>query len=127
MFSFRTIQGVNMLNKLLVAFAITLLHVSVIFAQNSTGKIVGTVSAADGAVAGATITVTDDQTGKERTVNTNSDGAYEVSQLDFGSYSVRIAATGFKTFVATKVKIDAGREYQLNAQLESVKSSNKWS
>lgn len=118
MFSFRTIQGVNMLNKLLVAFAITLLHVSAIFAQNTTGKIVGTVSAADGAVAGATITVTDDQTGKERTVNTNSDGAYEVPQLEFGSYSVRIAATGFKTFVATKVKIDIGREYQLNAQLE---------
>ena len=107
-----------MLNKLLVALAITFLPVSSILAQTTTGKIVGTVSAADGAVAGATITVTDDQTGKERTVSSNSDGAFEVPQLEFGSYSVRIAATGFKTFVATKVKIDAGREYQLNAQLE---------
>src|SRR5688500_20162665 len=101
-----------MLNKLLVALAITLLNASAIFAQNTAGKIVGTVSAADGAVAGATITVTDDQTGKERTVNSNSDGAYEDPQLEFGSYSVRIAANGFKTFVATKGKIDAGREYQ---------------
>jgi hypothetical protein len=33
-------------------------------------------------------------------------------------YSVKIAATGFKTFVATQVKIDAGREYKLNALLE---------
>ncbi len=107
-----------MVNKLLAAFAVSLLLASAIFAQNTTGKIVGTVSAADGAVAGASITVTDDQTGKERTVTTNSNGAYEVPQLEFGSYSVRIAATGFKTFVATKVKIDAGREYQLNAQLE---------
>jgi hypothetical protein len=101
-----------MVNKLLAAFAVTLLLASAILAQNTTGKIVGTVSAPDGAVAGASITVTDDQTGKERTVTTNSDGAYEVPQLEFGSYSVRIAATGFKTFVATKVKIDAGREYR---------------
>src|SRR5215510_5754641 len=107
-----------MLPRLLIAFAITLLHASLLFAQNTTGKIVGTVSAPDGAVAGATVTVTDDQTGKERTVTSNGEGAFEVPQLEFGSYSVKIAATGFKTFVATKVKIDAGREYQLNALLE---------
>ena len=107
-----------MLHRLLIAFAITLLHASLLFAQNTTGKIVGTVSAADGAVAGATVTVTDDQTGKERTATSNSEGAFEVPQLEFGSYSVKISATGFKTFVVTKVKIDAGREYQLNAQLE---------
>jgi len=107
-----------MLHRFLIAFGITLISASVLCAQNTVGKIVGTVSAADGAVAGATITVTDDQTGKERTVTSNSEGAFEVPQLEFGSYSVKIAATGFKTFLATKVKIDAGREYQLNAQLE---------
>ena len=107
-----------MLHRLLIAFAITLLNASVLLAQNTTGKIVGTVSAADGAVAGASVTVTDNQTGKERTVTSNSEGAFEVPQLEFGSYSVKIAATGFKTFVATQVKIDAGREYQLNALLE---------
>ncbi len=32
-----------------------------IFAQSTTGKIVGTVSTADGAVAGATFVVTDNQ------------------------------------------------------------------
>ena len=107
-----------MLHRLIFALGITLLNASLLVAQNTTGKIVGTVSAADGAVAGATVTVTDDQTGKERTVTSNSEGTFEVPQLEFGSYSVKIAATGFKTFVATKVKIDAGREYQLNAQLE---------
>src|SRR6185436_18375836 len=113
-----TIKETHMLHRLLIAFAITLLHASLLFAQNTTGKIVGTISAPDGAVAGATVTVTDDQTGKERTATSNSEGAFEVPQLEFGSYSVKIAATGFKTFVVTKVKIDAGREYQLNAQLE---------
>jgi hypothetical protein len=107
-----------MYKRLVIVFAITLLHASVLFAQTTTGKIVGTVSAPDGAVAGATIVVTDDQTGKERTVTSNGDGTFEVPQLEFGSYSVRITATGFKAFVATKVKIDAGREHTLNAHLE---------
>ena len=107
-----------MLQKLFITLAITVLHASLIFAQNTTGKIVGTVSAPDGAVAGATITVTDDQTKKERTVTSNGDGTFEVPQLEFGTYSVKIEANGFKTFVTTKVKIDTGREYQLNAQLE---------
>lgn len=89
-----------------------------ILAQNTTGKIVGTVSAADGAVSGATVVVTDNQTGKERTVTATGDGAFEVPQLEFGSYTVKITAAGFKTFTATDVKIDAGREYPLNAQLE---------
>ena len=104
--------------RLLIACAITLLHASLLVAQNTTGKLVGTVAAPDGAVAGATITVTDDQTGKERTVTSNGDGTFEVPQLEFGSYSVKISATGFKTFLVTKLKIDAGREYPLNAQLE---------
>ncbi len=111
-------KEIFMRNKLFIALAITLLHASLLFAQNTTGKIVGTVSAPDGAVAGATITVTDDQTGKERKVASNGDGTFEVSQLEFGTYSVRFEANGFKAFVATKVKIDTGREYQLNAQLE---------
>ncbi|HEX2639345.1 MAG TPA: carboxypeptidase regulatory-like domain-containing protein, partial [Pyrinomonadaceae bacterium] len=70
------------------------------------------------AVSGATVIVTDNQTGKERTVVTNSDGTYEVSQLEFGTYTVKITANGFKTYSATELKIDAGREYSLNAALE---------
>ncbi len=88
------------------------------FAQNTTGKIIGTVSAADGAVPGAVIVVADSQTKKERTVTATGDGTFEVSQLEFGTYTVIITAPGFKTFTATSVKIDAGREYPLRVQLE---------
>src|SRR4030095_2055863 len=118
MFRSRRPKEIHMHHRLLIAFAITLLHASLLIAQNTTGKIVGTVSAPDGSVAGATITVTDDQTKKERTVTSNGDGTFEVPQLEFGTYSVKIEASGLKTFVVTKVKIDTGREYQLNAQLE---------
>jgi hypothetical protein len=88
------------------------------FAQSTAGRIVGTVSAPDGAIPGATIVVTDNQTGRQRTVVANEDGTFEAAQLEFGTYTVTITATGYKTFSATDVKIDAGREYPLNAVLE---------
>src|SRR5689334_11428125 len=91
----------------------------VTFAQVTSGKLVGTVADTSGsAVSGATITITDNQTGKERTVVTNNDGTFQVPQLEFGTYTVKVTANGFKTFTATELKIDAGREYSLNAALE---------
>ena len=76
-------------------------------AQTTTGRIVGTVSAPDGAVIpGALIVATDNQTGKERTVTATGDGTFEIPQLEFGTYTVKITATGYKTFTANEVKID---------------------
>ena len=88
-------------------------------AQSTSGRLIGSVLDASGAaVSGATVVVTDNQTGKERTITTGSDGNYQVSQLEFGTYTVKITASGFKTFTANELKIDAGREYSLNAALE---------
>lgn len=95
------------------------LSATFIFGQSTTGKIVGTVLAPDGAVIpGAAIVVTDNQTKKERTITATGDGTFEVSQLEFGLYTVKITATGYKTFTANDVKVDAAREYSLKAQLE---------
>jgi hypothetical protein len=89
------------------------------FSQSTTGRIVGTVLSPDGGlVPGATVVVRDNQTGKERTVTASEDGTFEVSQLEFGTYSVTITVSGYKKFTANDVKIDAGREYPLRAQLE---------
>ena len=108
----------NMYTKILFAIMIGLFEISLVVAQATSGKIIGTVSAADGSVPGATIIVKDDQTGRERTVTSNGDGTFEVPQLEFGTYSVKVSATGFKTFSATGLKIDAGREYPFNVRLE---------
>ena len=88
------------------------------FSQGSTGTLVGTVSGPDGVLPGATITVTDNQTKKERTVVTSGDGGFNLSQLEFGTYTVNVTSPGFKTYTATDLKIDAGREYSLNTTLE---------
>jgi hypothetical protein len=94
------------------------LFATLTFAQNTTGKIVGSVSAPDGVIPGATIVVTDNQTKRERTITANADGTFEVSTLEFGTYTVVISAAGFKTLTTNDVKIDVGREFSLNARLE---------
>ncbi|HEV7374413.1 MAG TPA: TonB-dependent receptor [Pyrinomonadaceae bacterium] len=87
-------------------------------AQSNTGTLVGTVSGPDGAIAGATVTLMDSKTGKERTVTAGGEGSFSIPQLDPGTYTVKITAQGFKTFTATDVKIDVGREYSLKPVLE---------
>jgi hypothetical protein len=88
------------------------------FAQGSTGRLVGSVAGPDGNIAGASITVKDNQTGKEQIVQASDDGTFSVQQLEAGTYTVTVTAQGFKTFTSTNLKIDAGRDYTLNATLE---------
>jgi hypothetical protein len=98
--------------------ALCLFAVTALAQTSNTGTLVGTVSGPDGVIPGASVTVTDNQTKKERTVLTNGEGGFNLSQLDFGTYTVKVTATGFKTYTATDLRLDAGREYSLNPTLE---------
>lgn len=98
--------------------ALSLFALAALAQTSNTGSIVGTVSGPDGVIPGATVTVTDNQTKKQRTIVTNGEGGFTVSQLDFGTYTLTVTAPGFKTYTAPDVKIDNGREYALNATLE---------
>ncbi len=89
------------------------------FAQSNTGSLVGTVVDQSGAVvSNATVVITDAGTGKERTLQTNDDGSFSIPQLEVGTYTVKITATGFKSYTATQLKIDIAKTYTLNAALE---------
>ena len=94
------------------------LFAAVALAQSQTGNLVGTVSDASGLVQGATIVVKDNQTGSEKTVVTGDAGGFTVSQLQVGTYTVKITAPGHKTYTATDLKIDVNKDYTLNAVLE---------
>src|SRR6476659_7844638 len=87
-------------------------------AQGTTGRLSGTISGPDGGLPGATVVAVDNSTGKQATANSNDSGAFLFPQLEFGTYTVRISASGFKTFVAKEVKIDVGREYSLDPILQ---------
>ncbi|MFV0389009.1 MAG: carboxypeptidase regulatory-like domain-containing protein [Pyrinomonadaceae bacterium] len=97
---------------ILIAFTINL------SAQSSTGTLSGNVYGPDGLLPGATVTVKDDLTGIEFSTVTNGSGGFEFKQLNAGTYSVRVSLEGFKTYVATSLKIDANQPYTLNPKLE---------
>lgn len=100
-----------------ILLCIALLAVSAL-AQTSTGRLIGTVQGPDGVVAGATLTITDKLTQREITTTTNGEGAFVVANLNPGLYNVKITAPGFKTLVASDLKIDVGKDYTLNPKLE---------
>ena len=106
------------MRRVIGAFMLMTFTSLAILAQTTTGRLIGTVSGPDGLLPGATVTVTDTQTGREMTAVTDSDGSFQFEQLSFGVYTVRVSQPGFKTFVATDVKIDANREYALKPVLE---------
>ena len=66
-------------------------------AQDATGKILGTVADAVGAVVpDAKVTVTDVATKIARETTTDKDGNFQVISLPIGTYRVTAEKTGFK-------------------------------
>ena len=87
------------------------------FSQPGTGSIKGTVTdQLDGLVTNATI-VAKDARGIERTVVTNSSGAYEFRSLAPGNYALRVSATGFSVLEEKKVVVKPGATTTLDLQL----------
>lgn len=86
------------------------------FAQTSTGRLTGFVSGPDGVLPGATVTLTDKKTGRTLTATTNAEGGYNFPLLDYGEYTVKVTANGFKTFVAS-ITIQVAQEYSLPVTL----------
>jgi hypothetical protein len=106
------------MKKALSLFFVLCVSLASAVAQTSTGRLVGTVTSSDGVITGANVTITDDKTGKERSIVTAGDGTFTVPQLEVGTYTVKVTVNGFKTFTVTSVKIDIGREYSLAVALE---------
>ncbi|MEA2204695.1 MAG: hypothetical protein QOE77_1471 [Blastocatellia bacterium] len=78
---------------------------NICLAQTSDGTIRGTVSDANGAlVTGATVEALNDNTGDKRTATTDDNGAYSITNLPVGTYTVTANATGFAPATA-KVKV----------------------
>ncbi len=69
-------------------------------AQETTGSINGFVTDPSGAaVSGATVTASDVNRGTAYPTQTNSDGAYYLTHLPVGSYTVKVEARGFQIAV----------------------------
>src|ERR1700722_17259986 len=67
-------------------------------AQETTGAINGTITDPSGApIVGATVTASDVERGTAFPTQTNGDGAYYLTHLPVGRYTVKVESTGFQT------------------------------
>jgi outer membrane receptor protein involved in Fe transport len=80
-------------------------------AQVGTGSITGTVTDSTGAVVvGASVTVTNAQTGVAINLVSNSDGRYVAPDLNVGVYNIGVQAKGFKAEKHLGVELLVGRQ-----------------
>ena len=98
-----------------------LLFISVLsmHAQFTDGDIAGTVTDPSGAaIAGATVTITNLQTGHPDKAQTDRIGYYRVQHLPPGTYQVRIEMAGFKVTVLNDVAVNASATTPADAKLQ---------
>lgn len=89
-------------------------------AQDSGGRISGVVRSASGdAIPGASITVTNQQTGATRAVTSAAGGVYEVTGLAPGLYTVFAELRGFGQVSLRDLRVDSGASVTADLVLET--------
>jgi Carboxypeptidase regulatory-like domain/TonB dependent receptor-like, beta-barrel len=87
-------------------------------AQVLYGTIVGNVKdTSQAAVPGATVTIVNPKTNVSRETITNESGAYTVSNVLPGTYTVKVSLTGFKEFSQTDVQVTINNVTRVDATL----------
>ena len=87
--------------------------------QGTTSRITGTVTDnAGAAVAGATVTLTNESSGLSFTTQSSDEGHYTFDLIQPGTYTVSIEKQGFKKFVSTKNAALVNQPATVNASVE---------
>ncbi len=106
-------------SKIALALVLILLAAALLVAQTSFGTITGVLKDPSGAtVPGATITVTNDNTGLSRKVNTGANGNYFVPSLLPGPYTITAELEGFKKAVSAANKLNVNQTCRVDMTLE---------
>src|ERR671930_657558 len=90
------------------------------FAQRITATIRGTVTDTSGAVVpGASVTVTNENTGFSRSTVTNDVGSYSFVELPPGTYTIDVSLSGFKSAVRKGIVLDVADVRGEDVRLEA--------
>jgi Carboxypeptidase regulatory-like domain len=91
---------------------------TVMFGQQTTGSLVGTVKDSQGAlISTATVKATNLDTGFTRSAPVNGYGEYRIDYLPVGKYSVEASAAGFERFVQKNVDLNVDQELTVEITL----------
>ena len=108
--------------SLLTLFAVVLttgVVAAPVGAQTLYGTVAGIVTDAQGAIIpGATVTITNENTGLALSTVTDETGAYTIRNVAGGTYTLKASLQGFKEFVQTGIPLVVGNIVRVNGQLE---------
>lgn len=89
-----------------------------LFAQATSGTIIGTIQDSSGAsVPAVTVSVTNAGTNVSNETSTNESGNYTVAQLTPGTYTITASKPGFQKFVQQNVMVNVGQSARVDATL----------
>jgi hypothetical protein len=81
-------------------------------------EVTGIVTDQMGAVVGgANITLTDQATGSPRTTVSTGTGLYDISGLNPATYTLKVTAKGFKSFVQTGISVNVSMTFRVDVKL----------
>lgn len=107
------------LSSAIIAFGL-LLFTPQMFAQTFKATVVGQITDSTGAVVpNATVTIIQEATNQSQTISTNEEGKYTFTQLDPGTYTLRIEAPNFKTAIRTNLVLETATSTRLDVPLEA--------
>ena len=107
------------LGVLVAWFVLALSLAPASFAQNTSGSVRGTVSDEQGAaIAGASVTITNSDTGDSRTDKTGKEGAYAFPSLPVGRYTLNVTGDGFKAFQVKDIVLHVDDSLTVDARLK---------
>jgi hypothetical protein len=90
------------------------------YAQFETASVLGYARDASGAaLAGATVTLINVATGTKVTTKTNSEGAYQFTDVHTGRYTVDAASQGFSETVTDPFSVDVGTRQRVDVMLKT--------
>lgn len=115
-------QTLKIFGSVCLAMAICFGFSHTTIAQEITGSIVGSVRDSNGgAVAGATVTITDPSKNNivVRTITTGEDGDFSAPNLGISVYQITVEAANFKKTVKNDIKVDVGQRRTVDIVLEA--------
>ncbi|MCA1608973.1 MAG: carboxypeptidase-like regulatory domain-containing protein [Acidobacteria bacterium] len=113
--------GFSAIGKVFVTLLFTLLLAPAAFSQLTNASITGRIEDSTGKVVpGAKVTAIDKATSRERTVTTNEDGDFVITDLVPGRYSISAEAQGFSRSVREDVELNVGTRATLTSMSTAV-------
>ncbi|HSB26748.1 MAG TPA: carboxypeptidase-like regulatory domain-containing protein, partial [Pyrinomonadaceae bacterium] len=107
------------MKSLMFAILLTCVLSLTALGQITNGSLKGTVSDSKGAVvAGAALKLTNTATGAERSATTSDAGAFDIQQLQPGTYAMSVEAAGFSKSIVRDIVVSVGSVAEISVVLE---------